>query len=108
MESKMELNILSEFENLRAKSIISILAAKEEGRKVVGMYCLYSPAEIVLAAGAIPIPLCGTRQDPIAVAEKVLPRNLCPLIKSSYGFAAAREIDYPISPEKLDEMISSS
>jgi len=94
MESKMEPNILSEFENLRAKSIISILAAKEEGRKVVGMYCLYSPAEIIMAAGAIPISLCGTRQDPIAVAEKVLPRNLCPLIKSSYGFAAAGTCPY--------------
>jgi benzoyl-CoA reductase/2-hydroxyglutaryl-CoA dehydratase subunit BcrC/BadD/HgdB len=31
--------------------------------------------------------LCGTRQDPIPAAEAVLPRNLCPLIKSSYGFA---------------------
>lgn len=42
-----------------------------------GMYCLYSPTEIVLAEGAIPIPLCGTSQVPISVAEKVLPRNLC-------------------------------
>lgn len=94
VESKIEPTILSEFENLRAKSIISILAAKEEGRKVVGMYCVYSPTEIVIAAGAIPIPLCGTKQDPIAVAEKVLPRNLCPLIKSSYGFAASGTCPY--------------
>ena len=94
MESNMEPNILSEFKDLRAKSIISILAAKENGRKVAGMYCLYSPTEIVMAAGAIPIPLCGTRQDPIAVAEKVLPRNLCPLIKSSYGFAASGTCPY--------------
>jgi benzoyl-CoA reductase/2-hydroxyglutaryl-CoA dehydratase subunit BcrC/BadD/HgdB len=42
----------------------------------------------VVAAGAIPLPLCGTRNDPIADAEKFLPRNLCPLIKSSFGFAA--------------------
>ncbi|HWQ40580.1 MAG TPA: double-cubane-cluster-containing anaerobic reductase [Desulfosporosinus sp.] len=90
----MQPNILSEFEDLRTKSIISILAAKEQGRKVAGMYCLYSPTELVMAAGAIPIPLCGTRQDPIAAAEKVLPRSLCPLIKSSYGFAASGTCPY--------------
>jgi len=89
MESNLEPTILSEFEDLRAKSILSILASKEKGIKVVGLYCVFSPTEIVIAAGAIPIPLCGTKQDPIAVAEKVLPRNLCPLIKSSYGFAAS-------------------
>jgi benzoyl-CoA reductase/2-hydroxyglutaryl-CoA dehydratase subunit BcrC/BadD/HgdB len=40
-----------------------------------------------VAADAIPLPLCGTRNDPIATAEEILPRNLCPLIKSSFGFA---------------------
>ncbi|MDR3600037.1 MAG: double-cubane-cluster-containing anaerobic reductase [Desulfosporosinus sp.] len=90
----MESNLLIEFEDLRAKSINALLAAKEEGRKVVGKYCIYSPMEIVVAAGAIPIPLCSTKQDPIAVAEKVLPRNLCPLIKSSYGYAASGACPY--------------
>lgn len=90
----MEANILSEFVDLRAKSITDILAAKENGGKVAGMYCLYSPSEVVIAAGGIPITLCGTRQAPIAEAEKVLPRNLCPLIKSSYGFAASGSCPY--------------
>lgn len=90
----MEADMLSEFENLRAKSVKTIQAAKEEGRKVVGKYCIYSPMEIVIAAGAIPIPLCSTKQDPITVAEKVLPRNLCPLIKSSYGYAASGACPY--------------
>jgi benzoyl-CoA reductase/2-hydroxyglutaryl-CoA dehydratase subunit BcrC/BadD/HgdB len=40
------------------------------------------------------LPLCGTRNDPIAAAEEVLPRNLCPLIKSSYGFAATDTCPY--------------
>jgi len=70
------------------QNLIDIEHAKEKGRKVIGFYCLYSPVEIALAAGAIPVSLCGTKNDPIAAAEKVLPRNLCPLIKSSYGFAA--------------------
>ncbi len=60
---------------------------KKDGRAAVGYYCLYSPMEIAVAAGAIPLPLCGTSNNPITAAEDVLPRNLCPLIKSSYGFA---------------------
>jgi benzoyl-CoA reductase/2-hydroxyglutaryl-CoA dehydratase subunit BcrC/BadD/HgdB len=69
------------------KNPLAIKEAKAAGRKVVGLYCLYSPMEVPLAAGAIPVVLCGTRNDPIATAEKTLPRNLCPLIKSSFGFA---------------------
>ena len=61
---------------------------KKNGGRVIGFYCLYAPTEIAVAANAIPLPLCGTRQAPIEAAEEILPRNLCPLIKSSYGFAA--------------------
>ncbi len=79
---------MEQFEKMREKNITAVKEVKEQGRKVVGMYCLYSPAELIVAAGAVPVPLCGTKNEPIAAAEKVLPRNLCPLIKSSYGFAA--------------------
>ena len=67
-------------------NVLDLTQAKEAGRKVVGSYCIYSPGELALAAGAIPVSLCGTRQDAIPAAEAVLPRTLCPLIKSSYGF----------------------
>jgi benzoyl-CoA reductase/2-hydroxyglutaryl-CoA dehydratase subunit BcrC/BadD/HgdB len=50
--------------------------------------------ELAMAADAIPVSLCGTKNDPIEAAEKVLPRNLCPLIKSSYGFAATDTCPY--------------
>ena len=63
-----------------------IARAKSEGHKAIGFYCLYSPIEIAVAAQSIPLPLCGTSNDPVGAAEEVLPRNLCPLIKSSYGF----------------------
>lgn len=67
-------------------NVEDIAQAKAEGRNAIGFYCLYSPTEIAVAADSIPLPLCGTRNDPIGAAEEVLPRNLCPLIKSSYGF----------------------
>ena len=61
-------------------------AAVAEGKKIVGIYCEYSPRELVLAADAIPICLCGFSQDKISPAEEILPRTLCPLIKSSFGY----------------------
>jgi len=40
-----------------------------------------------MAATAAPVSLCATSEEPINAAEADLPRNLCPLIKASYGFA---------------------
>lgn len=84
----------SEIANLRERNVLALKEAKERGLHVVGTYCLYSPVEIVVAAGAVPVSLCGTSQTPIPAAEKVLPRNLCPLIKSSYGFALTDTCPY--------------
>ena len=79
---------MNRLQEISDQNLMDIENAKNSGRKVIGFYCLYTPAELAVAAGAIPLPLCGTRNDPIAAAEETLPRNLCPLIKSSYGFAA--------------------
>ena len=84
----------SEIATLRERNALALKEAKERGLRVVGTYCLYSPAELVTAAGAIPVSLCGTSQNPVPAAEKILPRNLCPLIKSSYGFAVTDTCPY--------------
>lgn len=65
----------------------SLKQLKEDGKKVVGFYCMFAPQEVALAAGAVAVALCATKEEPIADGEKTLPRNFCPLIKSSYGFA---------------------
>ncbi len=61
-------------------------AAKEEGRPIVGMMCEFTPREIILAAGAVPVCLCGGSAATIPPAEQILPTNLCPLIKSTFGY----------------------
>jgi len=75
------------FDDFRNQNVLAVEQAKKNGKKVVGTYCGYAPYELILAAGAVPVGLCGTSQNPIPAAEKILPRNLCPLIKSSFGFA---------------------
>ena len=87
--------IVSAFE----KNPLAVQEAKDQGKKVVGTYCLYSPSEIAVAAGAIPVSLCGTRNDSIPAAEEILPRALCPLIKSSFGFALKESCPYLVAAD---------
>ncbi|APG23752.1 MULTISPECIES: double-cubane-cluster-containing anaerobic reductase [Syntrophotalea] len=84
----------AEISTLRERNPLVLKEARENGLRVVGTYCLYSPVELVVAAGAVAVSLCGTSQTPIPAAEKILPRNLCPLIKSSYGFAVTDTCPY--------------
>ena len=61
-------------------------ARHSAGQPVVGIMCEYAPRELIMAAGAIPVCLCGGSAETIAAAEEDLPSNLCPLIKSTYGY----------------------
>lgn len=84
----MDEALLNRLQQITEQNLMDIESNQKNGGYAVGFYCLYAPTELAVAAGAIPLPLCGTRHDPIEKAEEDLPRNLCPLIKSSYGFAA--------------------
>mgnify|MGYP006422640033 CR=1 FL=1 len=61
-------------------------AQKADGRKLVGIMCEYTPRELIMAAGAMPVCLCGGSAEMIPAAEQTLPNNLCPLIKSTFGY----------------------
>jgi benzoyl-CoA reductase/2-hydroxyglutaryl-CoA dehydratase subunit BcrC/BadD/HgdB len=76
-----------EFVGDPAKRTLQYIQSKRsEGMPVVGIYCGYAPMELIRAVGAVPAILCAFANKTIAAAESVLPGNLCPLIKSSYGF----------------------
>lgn len=90
----MQCESLQKFKDFTDRNVLALQEAKAKGTRVVGQYCIYSPGELALAAGAVPVSLCGTKQDSIAAAEESLPRGLCPLIKSSYGFAVLDTCPY--------------
>jgi benzoyl-CoA reductase/2-hydroxyglutaryl-CoA dehydratase subunit BcrC/BadD/HgdB len=75
------------FDSVIPNASAAIKGVREQGKKFVGFYCVFAPQELIVAAGAVPVTLCATKEEPIADGEKYLPRNFCPLIKSSYGFA---------------------
>jgi benzoyl-CoA reductase/2-hydroxyglutaryl-CoA dehydratase subunit BcrC/BadD/HgdB len=75
------------FDSVIPNASAAIKSVRDQGKKFVGFYCVFAPQELIVAAGAVPVTLCATKEEPIADGEKYLPRNFCPLIKSSYGFA---------------------
>ena len=79
--------VFEEFAEQRKNSFLALKKIKDQGTPVVGAYCTYFPREIAMAMGAFTVGLCSTSDETIPDAEKDLPKNLCPLIKSSYGFA---------------------
>ncbi|KZL91198.1 double-cubane-cluster-containing anaerobic reductase [Clostridium magnum] len=86
--------IFDDFSESRKNGFITIKNLKDEGSKVVGTFCTFTPWEVIHAAGAIGVSLCAKSDETIPDAEKHLPRNLCPLIKSSYGFAITDKCPY--------------
>lgn len=83
-----------DFDEARKNSFIAMKDLRESGKRVVGTFCTFSPTEIIKASGAVPVGLCAMSDEPIEEAEKHLPRNLCPLIKASYGFAITDTCPY--------------
>lgn len=76
-----------EFAEARKGAFMKVKDFKENGGKLIGYLCSYTPLEIIEASGASAVALCGTSNETVADAEEVLPKNLCPLIKGTYGFA---------------------
>ena len=83
-----------EFNEQRKAAFIRVKDYKQAGNRLVGFLCSYTPLEIIDAAGAASVALCGTSDEVIPEAEKVLPANLCPLIKSTYGFAYSQKCPF--------------
>jgi benzoyl-CoA reductase/2-hydroxyglutaryl-CoA dehydratase subunit BcrC/BadD/HgdB len=95
MEIKKELpEIFESFAEARRNGFIAAKNFKEQNKPMVGTFCTFMPQELPLAMGAAVVSLCATSDETIGEAERDLPRNLCPLIKSSYGFGKTDKCPY--------------
>ncbi|MFC1736673.1 double-cubane-cluster-containing anaerobic reductase [Candidatus Hydrogenedentota bacterium] len=74
------------FDNMIRNCLEYAQNARAHGLPVVGIMCEYTPREVIMAAGAVPVCLCGGSASTIPAAEEDLPPALCPLIKSTYGY----------------------
>ncbi|MEA4902683.1 double-cubane-cluster-containing anaerobic reductase [Desulfitobacterium sp.] len=83
--------VVGDVHGIRVKELYE---KKQQGAKVFATFCVYVPEEIIAAAGSVCIGLCAGAQFTVPTGEKVLPRNLCPLIKSTLGFKLDRICPY--------------
>jgi benzoyl-CoA reductase/2-hydroxyglutaryl-CoA dehydratase subunit BcrC/BadD/HgdB len=83
--------VVGDIHGIRVKELREHAA---KGGKVVATYCVFVPEELVWAAGGIEVGLCAGAQFSVPIAESILPRNTCALIKSSYGFKLGRVCPY--------------
>jgi benzoyl-CoA reductase/2-hydroxyglutaryl-CoA dehydratase subunit BcrC/BadD/HgdB len=74
--------------------VAELIEARKNGKKFIGTFCIYVPDEIAMAADAIPVALCGGTQFSIPYGEKMFPRDICPLIKSTFGLALSKTCPY--------------
>ena len=83
--------VMSEVHGLRVQELMN---AKKEKRIVVGSYCVFVPEELILAVDGVSVGLCAGADFNIEAAERVLPRSVCPLIKSAFGFKMGKVCPY--------------
>lgn len=83
-----------EYQEARKQGFLMAKEFKENGGKLAGCLCSYTPTELLDAAKVASIGLCGSSQESIPDAEKVLPKNICPLIKSTFGYAYSQKCPY--------------
>lgn len=83
--------VMSEVHGLRIKELID---AQEAGRKVIGSFCVFVPEELVLAVDGILVGLCAGAEFAPEMAEAMVPRNTCALIKGAFGFALGKVCPY--------------
>ncbi len=83
--------VVSEVHGYRIKELLD---AQKVGSKVFGTFCVFVPEELIWAADGICVGLCAGAEIGKGDAEKVLPRSICPLIKSFMGFKLAHLCPY--------------
>lgn len=83
--------VVNEIHGLR---IQELQQHKQQGGKVIGTFCVFVPEEIVRSAGGICIGLCSGLETGSGEVEKILPRQICPLIKSFMGFKLGKICPY--------------
>ena len=67
--------VFEEFSEQRRNSFLHAYEIKEKNIPFVGTFCTYTPNEVIMAAGAIPVGLCSfsDRRSRAGPAQKPLP-----------------------------------
>jgi benzoyl-CoA reductase/2-hydroxyglutaryl-CoA dehydratase subunit BcrC/BadD/HgdB len=82
------------FHASHGERVAEVFNYRQKGGKSIGTFCIFVPDEIALAADVLPIPLCGGSHWPVDYADKMFPREICPLIRSTFGMVFSNTCPY--------------
>ena len=83
---------------------------KEQGQKVIGYLCAFTPVEMLTAAGFVPFRIKGDVNEPITKADTEMETIVCPLVRSCYDLALKKRyqfLDGLVIPHACDSMARS-
>ncbi|HHO75320.1 MAG TPA: 2-hydroxyacyl-CoA dehydratase [Deltaproteobacteria bacterium] len=87
------MDILHEFHEAAYDPYGYAHALKDQGKKIVGYFCSYTPEEIIYAAGLHPMRLFGSKTD-IHMAERHLQSYSCSLVRGAMADVLAGRLSF--------------
>lgn len=87
------MDLLKEFYRVADDPCSYVRELKEEGKRIIGYFCSYTPEEILFASGAHPMRLFGTKGD-ISLADAHLQAYSCSLIRGALEEALSGKLDF--------------
>lgn len=90
--TKLENTSPSDFTRCEAELLHMADMQKPEDMKSIGTLCVMVPAELVYAAGAMPVRLCSGSYTAYSIGDDYIPRDACPLVKAVMGFGKIKAL----------------
>ncbi len=90
--TRLENTSPSDFTRCEAELLHMADIQKPEDRKSIGTLCVMVPAELVYAAGAMPVRLCSGSYTAYSIGDDYIPRDACPLVKAVMGFGKIKAL----------------
>ena len=90
--TKLENTSPSDFTHCGTELLRMADIQKTEDRKSIGTLCVMVPAELVYAAGAMPVRLCSGSYTAYSIGDDYIPRDACPLVKAVMGFGKIKAL----------------
>ncbi len=82
------------FHDSHSGRVADIVGFRKAGGRSIGTFCIYVPDEIAFAAGVAPMALCGGSAWAVDQADRLLPRDICPLVRSTFGMSVSGTCPY--------------
>ena len=77
---------------VKLRGISSCVENSAITRKTIGTLCVMVSAELIYAAGAMPVRLCSGSYTAYAIGDDYIPRDACPLVKAVMGFGKIKAL----------------